>query len=101
MKKKDSQKDEELSTLKSTVREIKHGVRKEWSEKEDLLKEKISVLENDALKKDHEVNSSTQTVLVILLYMYMYMHKAQVHYIYIEKLHNGYFESYMYMYMYM
>ena len=99
MKKKDSQKDEELSGLKSTVREIKHGVRKEWSEKEDLLKEKISVLENDALKKDHEVNSSTQTVLTCIILLYMYMHKAQVHYMYIEKLHNGYFGSYMYMYM--
>ena len=56
LKKKDSQKDEECSELKNVIKDLKHGLRKEWSAEEDELKGKITEVECEISKKDHEVS---------------------------------------------
>ena len=58
LKKKDSQKEEECSELKNTIKELKQGLRKEWSAEEDILKAKIADVENDITKKDQEVKTT-------------------------------------------
>lgn len=56
LKKKDVQKDEELSSLKGLVREFRQGLRKEWEQKEMELKNNLSTLESETAKKDEEVS---------------------------------------------
>lgn len=55
LKKKDTQKDDEMSSLKTTVRDLRQGLRHEWNEKEEHLQNKIANLEKEVSKKDQEV----------------------------------------------
>ena len=62
LKKKDAQKDEEVASLKSTIRELRQGAWKEWEEKESEYQQRISNLEADLLKKEQEVSAHTDRV---------------------------------------
>ena len=55
LKKKDSQKDEKCSELKNTIKELKHGLRKEWSNEEKSLRGMVTEADNEITKKDQEV----------------------------------------------
>ena len=56
LKKEDASKDEEVSSLRASVRDLKHGAHKQWSTKEQHFSDKISELEEDVKQKDEEVN---------------------------------------------
>lgn len=55
LKKKDTQKDDEMSSLKETVRDLRQGLRQEWNKKEEQLQNKIATLETEVSRKDQEV----------------------------------------------
>ena len=55
LKKEDASKDEEVSSLRASVRELKHGAHKQWAEKELHFCEKITELEEGVKRKDDEV----------------------------------------------
>ncbi len=63
LKKKDSEKDEECSVLKNTIKELKHGLRKEWNNEEMTLKTKITETEDEIGKRDQEVIILLSTIL--------------------------------------
>jgi septal ring factor EnvC (AmiA/AmiB activator) len=56
LKKKDTQKDEEVSTLKALVRELRQGLHKDWETKENDLKTALNNLEVEVAKKDQEIS---------------------------------------------
>lgn len=55
LKKKDTQKDDEMSSLKETIRDLRQGLRQEWNKKEELFQNKIASLETELSRKDQEV----------------------------------------------
>lgn len=55
LKVKTTQKEEECLELKNTIKELKQGLRKEWSAEEKELKASIAELQSEATKKDEEV----------------------------------------------
>ena len=58
LKKKDVQKDEELSFLRGTVRDLRQGLNKEWEQKETELNNSLGKLQTDLTKKDEEVSTT-------------------------------------------
>lgn len=66
LKKKDVQKDQEVSSLKGDLRTLRHGLYKEWEEKEGKMKTSLVTLEDELSKRDKEVNFYS-------IYIYIYM----------------------------
>ncbi|XP_003389088.1 PREDICTED: basal body-orientation factor 1-like [Amphimedon queenslandica] len=56
LKKKDTQKDQEVSELKGDLRTLRHTLYKEWEEKETRMKESLITLEDDLSKRDQEIS---------------------------------------------
>lgn len=71
LKKKDTQKDQEVSELKGDLRTLRHTLYKEWEEKETRMKESLITLEDDLSKRDQEVHNLH--TIYILLYMMKFL----------------------------
>ena len=75
LKKKDTQKDDEMSSLKETIRDLRQGLRQEWNKKEELFQNKIASLETELSRKDQEVGMDAYLIYrYITLQMDVYLY---------------------------
>ena len=68
LKKEDASKDEEVSSLRASVRDLKHGAQKQWSTKEQQFCTNISELEEEVKQKDEEVNCCNYLIIIALCF---------------------------------